>query len=135
MMAWLVGFVLAAILVVAPHGRAAPPGPDLSPADRSAVFTTAGFKPKGEQWIRCEEEIPTASYTAGRIEVVDLNGDGRPEAWATEGSAYCYGNTGQATVLLTQEAGGTWRKLLDVVGVARTRPAGATTRGFDRGAG
>jgi hypothetical protein len=117
-MRWLVTVVLASTLVADPLGAAPPPVPEVSPADRTAVFTAAGFKPKGDQWIRCEEEIPTASYTAGRIEVADLNGDGRPEAWVTEGSVYCYGHTGQITVLVTREASGTWRKVLDGVGIA-----------------
>ena len=52
----------------------------------------------------------------GRAEVTDLNGDGQPEVWITEGSTYCYGNTGTAFVLLTRDGSG-WRKLLDEVGM------------------
>jgi hypothetical protein len=114
----LVGLVIGTLLAAAPTGgAAAPPVAELSPEDRTGVFTAAGFKQKGDQWIRCEEEVPTASYVSGQIEVVDLNGDGRPEVWVTEGSVFCYGNTGQATVLVTKDANGTWRKILDEVGV------------------
>lgn len=90
---------------------------ELTPADRAAVFTAADFKKtRSGQYIRCEEETPTASYTPGRIELADLNGDGQPEAWVTEGSLYCYGNTGEYFVLVMKDAG-VWRKLLDGVGI------------------
>lgn len=92
--------------------------PDLSPADRTAVFKAAGFKQKGSEWRRCEEDPPTMSSTPGNIEVADLNGDGLPEAWVTESSTFCYGNTAQMVVLLTKEKSGTWRKLIDEVGVS-----------------
>lgn len=62
------------------------------------------------------------SYSPGQIEEVDLNGDGQPEAWVTEGSVFCYGSTGTAFVLLTK-AGGRWRVLLDEVGVPVVQPA------------
>jgi hypothetical protein len=107
------GLATASIAVAEP-----PPAEALSAADRAAVFEAAGFTQKGDRWIRCVEETPTASYTPGQIEVVDLNRDGRPEAWVTEGSVFCYGNTGQATVLVTKEKDGAWRKVLDEVGVA-----------------
>jgi hypothetical protein len=68
--------------------------------------------------VRCEEDPPTASYMAGRIEAADLNHDGRPEAWITEGSVFCYGNTGQVAVLVTKDESGRWRKILDEVGIA-----------------
>lgn len=110
---------LVACLMVAPAVFAEPP-PTLSDADRTAVFRTAGFKRQGDRWIRCEEDPPTASYMPGQIEVVDLNDDGRPEAWVIEGSTFCYGHTGQATVLVTKDANGSWRKILDEVGVALT---------------
>lgn len=52
----------------------------------------------------------------GRIELEDLNGDGRPEAWVKECSLFCYGNTAEAFVLLTRDDVG-WRVLLDEVGI------------------
>jgi hypothetical protein len=114
----LVGLVIGTLLAAAPTGgAAAPPVAERSPEVRTGGFTAAGCKQKGGQWSRCEEEVPTASYVSGQIEVVDLNGDGRPEVWVTEGSVFCYGNTGQATVLVTKDANGTWRKILDEVGV------------------
>lgn len=109
---------LLAWLIVAPAGAAPPPDSTLTPADRAAVFKAAGFKARGNPYVRCEEDPPTASYTPGRIEVVDLNGDGRPEAWVTESSLFCYGNTASFFVLVTKDEGGTWRKLMEEVGVA-----------------
>ena len=96
---------------------AAPSADSLSAADRATIFKAAGFKQKGAQWIRCEEDPPTASYQAGRIELEDLNGDGKPEAWVKESSTFCYGNTEQFFVLLAKNDDGTWRKLLEEQGV------------------
>jgi hypothetical protein len=105
--------IVAGSIAVAAGSRAA----ELSAADRAAAFKAAGFKERGGKYVRCAEDPPTASYSPGRIEVVDLNGDGNPEAWVTEGSTFCYGATGAAVVLVTKD-GGSWRKLLDEVGVA-----------------
>ena len=97
---------------------AAPPSADsLSPAERAAIFKAAGFKQKGNQWIRCEEDPPTASSQPGRIELEDLNGDGKPEAWVKESSTFCYGHTAEFFVLLVKSDDGTWRKLLEETGV------------------
>ncbi|HXJ32989.1 MAG TPA: hypothetical protein VMS22_03040 [Candidatus Eisenbacteria bacterium] len=96
---------------------AAPPPAALTPQDRVAVFKAARFKARGNQYVRCEEDPPTASYVPGKIEVVDLNGDGRPEAWVTESSTFCYGNTEQFFVLVTKDESGAWRALLEEAGV------------------
>src|SRR4030065_2202385 len=78
-----------------------------APAEKAAVFKAAGFKKeRGGQYIRCKEETATASYTPGRIEVADLNGDGQPEAWVKESSLYCYGQTAEYFVLVTKDSGG-----------------------------
>ena len=116
----------AALLLVLPASPAvaappASPSTPLAPAERAAVFQAAGFKPRGEQWIRCEEDPPTASYQAGSIEVADLNGDGSPEAWVKESSTFCYGHTAEAFVLLTREKDGTWRRILEAIGVPVVR--------------
>ena len=63
----------------------------LSDSDRAAAFEAAGFKQVAGQWRACEAPEDSI-YTAGEIEqIVDLNGDGRPEAIITEGSTFCYG--------------------------------------------
>ena len=105
----LVAFVLAA-------AGPAPTLPPLAAADRAAAFKAAGFKPYGKQWVRCEEE-GTGRRPTGALDVADLNGDGRPEAFVRESSTYCYGNTAEAVTLVTKGADGTWRKILDEVGV------------------
>lgn len=91
----------------------------LAPADEAAVFEAAGFKHQGAAWIRCDDTV-TPSRQTGTIELADLNGDGAPEAWVRESSTFCYGNTAEAFVLLTQTAG-RWTVLLDQVGVAVPR--------------
>jgi len=95
-------------------------------ADRAAIFKAAGFQAQGRNFTRCPDD-PSASHSFGAIEVTDLNSDGKPEAWVREGSTFCYGNTGQAVVLLTKGADGAWRVLLDEVGidlVEKTKHAG-----------
>lgn len=89
----------------------------LSPADQAAAFAAAGFRkaPDG-QYLRCDEGAPSASHQPGWLEVADLNGDGRPEAWVRESSLRCYGDTAEYFVLLTKGTGG-WRTLLADAGI------------------
>jgi hypothetical protein len=91
----------------------------INPTEQDAIFAAAGFTKRGEQFVRCAEDN-TASYSPGAIELIDLNGDGQNEAWVTESSTFCYGNTAQTVVLLTKKDGA-WVKLLDEVGVAMTK--------------
>ncbi len=92
-------------------------GIELGPEDLAAAFAVAGFEHTDDgRYIRCHEDPPTLSYMPGHAEVTDLNGDGQPEVWITEGSIFCYGNTGSAFVLLTHDGSG-WGKLLDEVGM------------------
>ena len=65
--------------------------------------------------MRCND-TETPSRQSGSIEIADLNGDGAPEAWVTEGSTLCYGNTAAAFVLVTKSGLG-WAPLLDSVGI------------------
>ncbi len=105
----------------------APAGATLSAAQQDAVFKAAGFaKAADGRYIRCQEETPTASYTPGAIEEVDVNGDGQPEALVTEGSMFCYGAPHTFFGLVASSAGG-WKMLLDDVGmpvVLETRHGG-----------
>jgi hypothetical protein len=104
------GITFALLIVSSVHA-------DLDPVDKEAVFKAAGFKKAQDgRYIRCEEETPTASYTPGQIELVDLNGDGQPEAWVTESSMFCYGSPHTFFSLVRKDAG-SWRKLLDDVGI------------------
>jgi hypothetical protein len=110
---------LAALTLLSAASATAAP-PTLTGADRAAAFKAAGFKPKGRDWVRCDD-TETASRTPGFIEVDDLNGDGAPEAWVRESSTFCYGNTAEAFVLVTRK-GSAWVVLLDEVGIAVPRP-------------
>ena len=108
---WLSTLVLG-VFVIAP-ARAA----ELNAAEKSVIFKAAGFKAKGNTFIRCEDDT-TASASPGSIEMPDLNADGTDEAWVREGSFFCYGNTVEAFVLLNKNAKGEWTPILDEVGVA-----------------
>jgi hypothetical protein len=92
--------------------------PPLSAAEQAAVFKAAGFARNGEQWSACGDP-GTASYTPGAIETVkDLNGDGRPEALVTEGSSFCFGNTGTGYSLVSKQADGSWKLITGGTGIA-----------------
>ncbi|MCX8476719.1 MAG: hypothetical protein MT490_13045 [Sphingomonas sp.] len=99
----------------------------LSPADQAAAFRAAGFKLEGRQWKACGDP-GTAGYMPGAIErVVDLNGDGRPEAVITEGSGYCFGMTGTGYAIVGKQADGSWKRIAQgpgIVTVLATRSAG-----------
>ena len=96
-----------------------PPGPPppLSDPERAAAFRAAGYKPRGRDWVRCVEE-GTGQHPTGQMQLVDIDGDGRSEAWITEDSSFCYGATGTAITVVTRGPDGRWRKVLDEVGVA-----------------
>jgi hypothetical protein len=91
---------------------AAPGGSStLSAVETSAAFLAAGFKQHGSEWRACDDP-GTPGYSPGSIDkVTDLNGDGRPEVVITEGSAYCYGNTGYSYSLLSQQADASWKQI------------------------
>ena len=93
-------------------------------AGQASIFKAAGFNQAANgQYIRCAEEIPTVSYVPGDIRLQDLNGDGVPEAWVTESSLFCYGNTGQFFVLVTEDGGG-WHSVLEGAGIPRVMETG-----------
>lgn len=94
-----------------------------------AIFRAAGFTQKKGKWesSNCPEPHE-ASYAPGAIEQVqDFNGDGRPDAIVTEGGGICYGNTGQAFWLVSQQADGNWTLLTTEIGIPeflKTKGAG-----------
>lgn len=89
-------------------------------ADKTAAFQAAGFKQSGGKWESGCGDPGTASYTAGAIEVDDVNKDGRPDIWITEESTFCYGNTGVAFWLMAKGDNGKWTKLIHDTGVHGT---------------
>ena len=108
--------ILLAVTVLAFASLGSAKAADLSAADKAAIFKAAGFKAQGKNFVRCAEDT-SASRLPGSIEMQDLNADGRNEAIVSESSLFCYGNTEQAFVILTQDAKGAWTVLLDEVGV------------------
>jgi hypothetical protein len=91
---------------------AAPAGP----AD-AALFRAAGLKQSGRIWISGCNDSGEPPSPATIEERRDLNGDGRPEAVITESGSYCYGNTGQAFWLVSQQADGGWKLMATEVGI------------------
>jgi hypothetical protein len=94
----------------------------LSDADNAAAFAAAGFTIMNGEYMRCDDTV-SISRVPGHIELADLNGDGQPEAFVKESSIICYGNTGEAFVLLGKTAAG-WTVLLDQVGIPVTLETG-----------
>ncbi len=82
------------------------------------IFAAAGFTQANGVWSKCGDP-GTLSYTPGAIEQRgDFNGDGRPDALVTEGSAYCFGDTGSGYTLVSQIADGSWAILDEQAGMA-----------------
>jgi len=112
-------------LAPAAEGDAAP-----SDAQRdAAIFRAAGFTQLRTGWESGNCPAPhELSYSPGSIhQIEDLNGDGRPEAVVSEGGAMCYGMTGQAFWLLSQQADGSWKLMTTEIGIPEflaTRGAG-----------
>ena len=108
----------------------------LSPADEAAALNAAGYKLKGKQWRACDDLAP--SYTPGAVaEVRDLDDDGLPQVVLTEGSGFCYGNTGAGYSLLSKQASGNWKRMTSGTGYSLSSPpgepaAGRTSRSADR---
>lgn len=93
----------------------------LSAMDETAAFKAAGYTLKGKQWRKCDDPAP--SYEPGTVaEVRDANGDGRPEAVITEGSTFCYGNTGAGYSLVSKQADGNWKLITDGTGILQFLP-------------
>lgn len=100
------------------------PAPSVGPARDAAIFRAAGFKQTKRGWESgCDDPSAGAVYEAGVIDQVkDLNGDGRPEAVVTEGGSYCYGNTGTAFWIVSQQANGSWKAIYNDIGIAEFLP-------------
>lgn len=116
-----VGYVVPSGKSVKPAPPPAKPAATSAPAAASgdaAIFRAAGFTRRGNQWRSDCDDPGTLSYGPGTIESrSDLNGDGRPEAVVTEGGIYCYGNTGTAYWLVSQQADGSWKLITNNTGI------------------
>ena len=84
-----------------------------------AIFRAAGFKKTRRGWESgCDDPSAGSVYEPGVIDQVkDLNGDGRPEAVVIEGGSLCYGNTGTAFSLVSQQADGSWKLIHESIGI------------------
>jgi len=123
------GRVIAGVPQQAPPAKPASPpaqtassaaAPAAPPAggDEAAAFTAAGFNKRGGMWRSGCEDPGTASYQPGKIEKMeDVNGDGRPDAVITEGSGFCYGNTGVAYAVVSKQANGGWKLMTNGPGI------------------
>lgn len=129
-------FTIAAVLLAAPLpagtaqaglGMVSPTTKPaaLTPAQRTAIYKAAGATRKGAKWVICTDEPNAEGVSIDSIS--DLNGDGRAEAVVIEGGSFCYGNTGAAFVLLSQQPGGGWKRMAGETGIAtflKTRGVG-----------
>ena len=110
---------------------------ELPAAEQAAVFKAAGFTRHGAQWRSDCDDPGTPSYSPGQIDQVrDINGDGRLEVVITEGGTYCYGMTGSAFWIVSQQADGRWRLITSSIGIpaflaTRGRAAGPISRSAD----
>jgi hypothetical protein len=102
-----------------PVAAAPAPSPGGSAADREAALRAAGFPAVRGKHPACDKSQEAT------IEVRDLNGDGRPDAVVSDFGTDCYGSTEQGFVIVTRDAGGTWRKVYASPGI----PTFQTTRG------
>jgi hypothetical protein len=117
---------------MAAGAKVAPPAPPAAAATAAqsgagrdaAILRAAGFTQKKSGWESANCEAPhELSYEPGKIDQVkDLNSDGRPEAIVTEGGGMCYGNTGQAFWIVSQQANGSWKLVFNSVGIAEFLP-------------
>ena len=112
----------ATVVVAMPQAAHAQAAGELSAADRAAAFKAAGAtKQKDGRWLICSEDPQTSG--ASIDEVRDLNGDGRPEAVVNEDGMACNGMAGTRFALVSKQADGSWRGMLDSVGMAGFLPA------------
>lgn len=87
--------------------------PVFTKVERSQVLAAAGFvgaktcATGNAGWPKSEIEV----------EPVDLNGDGKSEAFVIESNTACYGNTGSAFTIVARDATGKWRKVGEATGL------------------
>lgn len=117
----LAAALLPASALVQP-ALAQPAPAKLAAADEAAAFRAAGFRRLAGKWQACGDP-GTPSYQAGAIDMVrDINGDGRPDAVISEGSAFCFGMTGQSFAVVSKQADGSWKLIADGVGIPEFLP-------------
>ncbi|MFP5409859.1 MAG: hypothetical protein ACLGG6_02690 [Gammaproteobacteria bacterium] len=98
------------ILCLLGSGSSAQPAGEadgLDAAARAAVFKAAGAVQRKGKWVLCVDDPATPG--ASIAQVMDLNGDGRPEAVVTEDGTFCHGHAGTGFKLLSRQGDGSWR--------------------------
>lgn len=119
------GIVLGIMIATSAWAQAeTPAGTSLSKAEQATLFKAAGAVQRKGKWLICADD-PQARGV--QIEsVLDLNGDGQPEALVTEGGTFCYGAAGSGFTLLSRQPDGRWRVMTSNTGIAeflKTRSA------------
>ena len=100
----------------------------VSATDHEAIFRAADVQRKNGKWSGCADAPDDGSDNSATIESVsDVNGDGRPDAVVVLNGMYCYGNTGQAFVLVSQKPDGRWVRMASQTGILTFLP----TKGRD----
>lgn len=108
------GACVAGWLLAAPALGAG--APNLSAADLKAVYAAAGLAERNGQLLdACEQP------TQPQVDVVDLNGDGKPEVFVSV-SGSCYGNTGVNLSLLIRDRPGRWKDNFGFPGIYKLLP-------------
>jgi hypothetical protein len=82
--------------------------------EKAAILTAAGAVRRGARWIICAQDL---NASARIDQVVDRNGDGRPEAVVSEDGTFCHGASGTGFVLLSKQANGKWKSILASDGI------------------
>ena len=109
--------IIAAATVAMSQPTRAQAANELPAAERAAVFKAAGAtKQKDGRWVICTDDPQTSG--ASLDEVRDLNGDGRPEAVVNEDGTFCNGASGTRFAVVSKQADGSWRGMLDSEGIA-----------------
>lgn len=87
----------------------------VSPADTLRLMTAAGMTNSGGRVLN-----PCHHATAPQVRLIDLNGDGRPEALTLDHDPACYGPTpGFQAQVLWHDAAGNWQVIGGGLGVLK----------------
>ncbi len=87
-----------------------------APADFDQAFQAAGMVKKNGHWTGCaDDENGSAQIDNGNYR--DINQDGTNDLVITDSGTFCYGNTGQGFVIMTQGPDKRWQRLYSSPGI------------------
>jgi hypothetical protein len=109
--------LLAALLISATPVLATTMAGPFNARDQAAIYAAAGYPTKAGKMVGCNDGNPDWPASDFSIEPVDLGGDAKMEAFVNEGSTTCYGNTGNAFVVVARDDAGNWHKIGHAVGM------------------